>query len=1651
MSPSAREVEEVVLSAVRRGEWAHAANLLAGAAQLRCVPTIRTYAEVIAANSLNGTWEDAVRVVDLLQSSPLSSRALLCTAADALLMKPSVCATEKLFSIILAARRRRVQMEVRHQVQCSRLLVEAGDWQRALTLGAYGRPVRQIPALASPMMLAAATGRRWMEGSRIMADLLISGTVPGADVAKNYIRCFTPTGPWWRALAVVSVLVCSSDAGVTAAACGLLREVRSGVGEAELAAKKARYQTVLRLVERRGPLNDVSVEEASYVLNALGEERWEEALGIIRAFPSLLSFTPRPRAVLLPTAVHKTQAGCYKHWEFVWKVLSSGFSGNSAEHVFGAATCFASYVSSACRAGEEQSECMREVELMGNSMSSSIVDYRALGGGLPEYDVLNSFVRASCACGWWKDALLLSERRAVVLRELLEVGPWQAALAVYEGMPPSARERMGPKLEYLFISRGLWVPALQYAQQRLPRDTLPLRNLSIPLCAALGQWGRTLHLLDRYVSLPTDTEKILRKKCITKDAEDSVRAACEAGDWVRALRAWSRVYSVPRRQRQPVLDESRRRFEMVPEVVKQLAKLLLAAKRYDECCGVVSFHTPTPSDPVVLRCLQLFNGVRSSPLTYGRLLQEYREAHKHHRVLVECYAVLALCVSGNFCGAFSVVQQLTAQNFGRLEKDVTVFNILEEVPHLKAYLPLILCAVATPARAVELEAVMVSLTWCIKLPNDTDLFNRPLSALWGSGAAEPRACAFRVAVFVLQHSLDHDLPSSWVVMDVVARSLEDSSRRSVIHMLCESAVRRLAFDAEQNGTESGQHGVRQGKGQEEVNVVFRSCATAFARKGLWEHALASIQHCETVDAGTLLSIIVFTKELRERRLATAQRIVLELETRRRSDGDEPEYPPGTCVSKGRVESALVALTELRAWRAALVLFNSEEAQLCLLSSGVRKTSSTVVGLLVSCVAVSGPWELSLRLLEAVHCNILPSCPLVEKGLTDVLGAVHSGSGAAMCSQVLLFMVERMGVVPTSRQYGLLLRSCLEVRLTVAERELCARTLKRLSRCLNERQVVDLVGAISTCRLPSNPWNEEGHPGALYSFPTGPLSKKRVQQLAPALGWMREDRPFLNDGELSQLCEIAPLVTILNAQDMERLSQQFLGGRFASFELMLVLQHYRQELMEMFEQNGDDSVNVSLLEHCRGSRLLHIMLVPYEQLSHNMICNGNESSAMSFLQEVRWGVFRGFASVRTVAAVWEACRSLVSDLAAGRWTRLCECELLTEVRRRRGRPPVSLITRPGATRSEIAKYWATYGRIVWPELYFSGPELCQLAVYVPLLEPLLRRDQELRELVFGIHASHFAFHSIPSGELLFRRPRSPEAIRAVIHLVFGKLKRLHSELDADKRGARRYYRHTPDMVLWRRTERAIQKRQESADQSAMGGTVEEQTPRSSLALRILYHYRRSTKVTLKVTALAALFSACAADVEGGNVQISCQSRKQGKRLGEISWWMLSIYCARFVEPNLTLTMWRDAMKLAVLPSVSNPPKTLLTSTYGLEDINDISLRATMQVLMCQVNDASGNGRVPFSTSLLLVDQLKESLSAPHHFPSYCVSSDVYRCYRPLECASKGESDALTVWSLLQTHRCLEKMEPLHANLVRRMLLGGKGFGETGTCSRCRKCI
>ncbi|KEG13427.1 putative NADH-dependent fumarate reductase [Trypanosoma grayi] len=1632
MPPSAREVEEVILATLKRGDWARAATLLAGAVKLPCVPTSRTYMEVVAAVVTRSTWEDTVRVLDRLQTSPLSARALYHTAADALLLGLGSVAADSLLAIILAARRRRVPLAPRHHVQCSHLLLGVGDWCGAILAGSQERLVQHVPALAHPMMLAAAAGRQWIVGSKIMSSLLVTGSAPSGNVTESFIRCFTPTSPWWRALAVASVLSSSSSSsepGVSQAARELRAEVERGVEFPGIDAEKKRFHTATHPVEGHVQSDDFTLEEATVVLATMKEQHWDKALNLLRSFPALLSIAPRSRALLSPMALHNTAARRYYYWEAVWQAVSHSLASAPIDEALTIACSFAEYVRAQTAAADNKGgdsslqEKMEEVERAGHTMSTFIsTRFREEKRSL-EPVALHSFVQAACACGWWEDALSLTERPAVVFTALVQGCRWQAAMAVYGAMQPSAQERVAPQLEHLYISRGLWVPALQYAQQRLPGDTLALRNLAIPLCGALGQWSRALSLL-RHVSNPTALENLLQRHCIMQHSEECVRSACRSGDWMKALQKWEVIRRLAHDQttvsfggKREIEEESQLR--MSPHAVKSVAKLLLDHQRYDECCMVVSAHTPTASDPVLLRCLQLFYHIRQSPLLYGRVLQKYREAHTPYRIVLDCYAILALGVSENHVGAFSILQQLMSEQ--NADGDITIAQRLDEVPHVKTLLSTILCHITEPSRASDVEAVMASLTKCMRSLDDIDFLSKPLTAFWASENEALRGCAFRVSVGLLQHMTARELPVPWAVMRILAEGLQGSSSPSTVNHLYKALLHRSSFDASRllvigGGGGSGGSGedVSGEKSevlrtwQEDKCVLFRMCAQAFIHEGQWERALDAMQHCETADPEVLFRTAVLAKEEKERRKRMVHCVVAEAVA---NNEDGLHY----VTSRRQVEGALLTLMQLQAWREALVLFNSSVAPYQRFDNTGR-VPGPVFGALLSCVATSAPWETTLRLLTKVQQELPPGANSLDKGLTDVLRSLRCHGGPIICSRVLLFMVEEMGIAPTPEQYEVLLHSCLGSQLTTVERDACAVNLKRLSRSLNEKQVLDLVLAITKSR---GSW-EEHEDGVVdaddvrSSTNVGVQRRHSSHQCTSLTSWMPKERPPLSAEELRQLYHLAPLIILATPRRLEGLSRQAFMARFRPFELKLLLQHYRLEVLAHLDDCDDDGAfafDAHLVEHCQNNQLLHVLLTAYEGAWLRLSRTAAGENKSEFLEQLRCEVFNGFASPRAVMAVWEACRSSVSQLAAQRWPWLCEYELLREVRRRGGRTPASLHTRPGMSKTTIASYWGTYGRVLWPEMFLSGPELCQLAVYVPLVEPLLGKEheQQFRELLTGIQVAHFSPEAIPQQESLLRQPRSVDAIRAVFRLAFKTLKRLHAQLDMDARGGRYYYHHYPDASLWRRYA-------QQCDVLPAGRRLS----RWSLALRILHHYRRCTTTALQPRTLAALFAACAADAADG----ICGSCEAHCGEGEISWWAMALQCAQNVEPALSRTLWRHAMQLAC---VSSSPlargSTANAGEYRAEDMCDTSLQAIIRVVLYHVKGSDAR-RIPFRVSLLLVDRMKELL---------CVSPSFGAAQR--EDNNKGE-DALIVWVLLQKHHCLEKMEPLHAALLKRLVLEGQ---------------
>ncbi|RNF15528.1 putative NADH-dependent fumarate reductase [Trypanosoma conorhini] len=1601
MLPSAREVEEVVVAALRGGNWARAAMLLAGAVRLPCTPTARTYAEVVAAVATRSTWEVTVRVLDRMQTSPLSARAVYHTAADAILARREEGAAETLLALLLAARRRRVPaLAPHHHLQCSRLLLDAGDWQGALLAGSQERLVQHAPALAQPTMRAAAAGRQWVAGSKIMSSLLASGGVPSAAVTESFICCFTPTSPWWRALAVASVLACRDEPGVRRRAGELRAEVRQRAELPETNAKEKRRQATPRLADGRPTPEDLTLMEATEALATLGERQWARALELVHLFPALLQLTPGPRALLPPmTRLDGVPQRCF-YWEALWQAVAAALAAAPMDAVLHAASLFLAYLRSGEGDDADAQTQAEEVARAKHAVIAFVNARRTHEVGAPEPARLRSVVRLTCARGSWEDALALTGRPTVVFTELVERGNWQAAVALYGKLQPSAQERAGPALEHLFISMELWAPALRYAQSQLPGDTLRLRGLAIPLCAALGQWGRALHMLFRYVPAPTAAETQLQRYCILRHAEATIRDAAERDDWSKALQAWGAVRGVLRHDRTPRRGEGEGEREreaapdgdahlrISPHAVKCTAKLLLEHQRYDDCCLVLSLHTPTAADPILLRCLQLFYYIRLSPLSYGRVLQEYRARYAAYRVVLDCYAVLALSLSGNHAGAFGILRRLASSR--DTEAANAVVRGLEEVPHVKKMLSPILLHAATPSQAAEVEAVMEALTSCVTSIADVNLFNAPLLACWESDSEALRGCALRTAIQLSRHMLLRELPVPWAVVRVVAGGLAGPTESSAAPLLYEALRQRGALGTAEDvegDADAAEDSWRPS--QEERDAFLRQCAQAFIRAGNWGRALAAMQACERADEEALFQTAVLLREENDRRVRAAHRVILEATA----------TDDAAAVAGRQAEEALMALTQLQAWKAALVLFTGVTAAEGRWSRGARGClSGGVANALLSTVATFGPWEAALRLLTTLQQEFRPaSGALVGEGLTDVLRAVRSAGGAVMCSKVLLFVVQEMGVVPTPPQYEVLLSSCLGPQLTAVERDACAGNLRRLSHSLSERQVIDLILAITAAgRGGEAAWIQRRLRGG------GPRGRPHPAR------WIPVERPPLTAAELQQLAQLAPRLVLATSRGLEALAQGALAARFRPFELKLLLQHYRPEVLARVQAAGGSAaaLDPQLVEHCRENRLLHILLLSHERAwRRRPSLPAGEQSSAAFIDRLTSDVFHGFASPQTVAAVWEACHPFVAQLAARRWPWLCEYEMLQAVRRSGGKPPASLITRPDASRAEVASYWATYGRAIWPELFFSGPELCQLAVYVPLVEPLLGDEQGLRELCSAIQAAHFSAEAIPQGEALLRQPRSTGAICAVFKLAFKTLKRLHTQLDLDARGGRFYYHHHPDAALWRRY--------------SAGAATTERLPRWALALRVVHHYRRSTATTLPPRMLAALFSACAADAAE---RTHVSGRRQPR---ESSFWELAIQCAQAVEPNCTPALWHHAMQLASPPTPSGGGVAMAADECRLADMHDAPLQATTRVLLSHAR--KGEGAIPLAVSLLLIDQVKALLGE-------------VRLHGDAGDACSQGDDVLTVWALLRRDGCLQKMDPQHAALLKRLVLEGTPSGE-----------
>ncbi|ORC85468.1 putative NADH-dependent fumarate reductase [Trypanosoma theileri] len=1592
MYPSAREVEEVVLSTLRRGDWRRAVKLLAGAVTLPCVPTTRTYAEVVAAVAKHGTWEETVRVCDRLHNSPLSARALYRTAADALLTDYSgnnnSNKAEFLLAIVLAARRRRVPLATYHLHHCSRMLQDAGNWRGALLAGSQERLVQQAPALAHPMMLAAASGRHWESGSKIMSSLLASCTAPSGTITENFIRCFTPAAPWWRALAVASVLSCSNEPGVLQVACELRNEVNRGGGQSSVNAEEKKQQILLRLVEGHLQPCDLTVEEATDVFALMGEQHWVKALDLLRQYPVLLTHTPHLRVLLPPLTLHHNNMQRQQYnWEAVWHAITHTLANAPMDEVLTTARFFFIYLH-----GVKEEEMKRA----GRTVSMFINARRKENAESLDPTLLQEFLSEACACGCWEAALLVSKRPTAVFSELAESDRWEAALTVHAAMQPNARERVAPQLEHLFIARGLWEPALLYAQLRLPADTLTMRSLAVPLCAALGQWYRVLQMLQLCAPNPTKAEKLLKHYCILEHGENLIRIASKRNDWVGVLQAWKKVQRVSDNLKTVSTKENEKeppQLRMSPHAVMRTAKLLLDHQRYDDCCIVVSTFTPNVSEPILLRCLRLFHYIRLSPLSYGRVLQEFREFNTPYRVVLDCYAVLALTVSKNYTGAFSILLQLVScQNEGTRD---TVVKALGEVPHIKKMLPSILCEIAKPSQASDLENVMLFLIPCVGSLEDVDLFNKPLKTFWMNENDILRNLSLRVSVELLRHMVSRDLPVPFELMQIIAAGLEHPDALPTALILYESLLRCSTVTTQEsdNKTKSG----TLLASEDDIEAIFKRCIQVFICKGQWSHALAAMQHCKTTDSETLFRTTVLLKEERERRERLAYRVILE--ATKESEERWCKIPPGQ-----QMEDTILTLTQLHAWKNALTLFN-ERVEHHHSSGETRGSWGMVVGALLSCVATCGPWETALHLVKTVRQDIQLGSASIEKGLTDVLRSVKRHSGAIMCSRVLLYMVEEMGVIPTPSQYEVLLRSFLWSKLTAVERDVCGMNLRRLSHSLNEKEIVDLVAAITTSGAS---WKNEGDISSLGRW------MSNSHHSGSSTPWMPLERPLLSDEELDQLCHLAPLIVLATSRMLESLSRQSFSGRFRPFELKLLLQHYRTEVLLWVDKidSTELGVDTQLVKHCMENHLLHVLLVPYEREWRRLVSSkGNDTIATSsaavesFMKKLRWEVFHGFVSHQTVSGVWDACHSSVEKLTKQRWPWLCEHELLREVQRRGGKPPLSLHTRPNASRSEIESYWATYGRLLWPGLFLSGPELCQLAVYVPLVEPLLRgaqMEEKLMELLADIHVTHFSSEAIPREEELLRQPRSLDVILIVFKLAFKTLKRLHTQLDMDARGGRHYYYFHPDTALWQRHE------QKSDNMHTI-----KRLSRWSLALRILHHYRRSTTNALQPRTLAALVTACAADFNDDMYEFKKQQAQK-----KLSWWELAIRCAHSVEPTLNHSLWCHVMQLASLPQQKKDDISMIKGDYRVENIHDTSLQATMRVMLDHINRSEGN--IPFDMSLLLLDQMKELL---------CESlSSVDKPQRDAD----GD-DALAVWVMLQTHHCLEKMEPLHAMLLKRIVL------------------
>ncbi|PWU88504.1 hypothetical protein C4B63_72g89 [Trypanosoma cruzi] len=289
---------------------------------------------------------------------------------------------------------------------------------------------------------------------------------------------------------------------------------------------------------------DLTMGEAKEVLTMMKDRQWERALDLFCAFPALLELTPRPPALLLPMTVLGNVARRLRYWEALWQAVSRTLIAVPMDNVLSAASLFFAYMRIEEQSADAQ-EKAKEVARAKDAVIAFVNDRRMHEGRALEPAALHSFVHSTCTRGCWEDALSFTERPAAVFAELVERSNWQAAIAIYGTMLPSAQERVGPQLEHLFISMGLWIPALRYAQSYLPDDTFALRSLAIPLCAALGQWRRALHMLFCHVPLPTAAEALLKRYCFLRHTEETIYEASESGDWMKALQAWNAVRQIP--------------------------------------------------------------------------------------------------------------------------------------------------------------------------------------------------------------------------------------------------------------------------------------------------------------------------------------------------------------------------------------------------------------------------------------------------------------------------------------------------------------------------------------------------------------------------------------------------------------------------------------------------------------------------------------------------------------------------------------------------------------------------------------------------------------------------------------------------------------------------------------------------------------------------------------------------------------------------------------------------------------------------------------------------------------------------------------------------------------------------------------------------